>query len=237
MSWWKPKRCLPGSLWIDSGLNLLFCHLAPYLFLFHFLSPPSPSPLFPRPFPFSIHRLAWSKALTKDSSSAPDAQIFRWCTDQKIFRWNTSVQPQQPGPGANRRPVLFFCCCSWKKEAISFEYSMPVVEGLLPWAPVLVRKQNLPQMVQETWMKDCLQRCGCNCFTYLLLCHKLLLLFSPWAVPGSFQPPWTIAARFLVHGISQARILEWIAISSSRGSSRPRDWTHNSCFGKQILYH
>ena len=25
-----------------------------------------------------------------------------------------------------------------------------------------------------------------------------------------------------VHGISQARILEWVAISSSRGSSRPR---------------
>ena len=26
-----------------------------------------------------------------------------------------------------------------------------------------------------------------------------------------------------VHGISQARILEWVAISSSRGSSQPRD--------------
>ena len=28
-----------------------------------------------------------------------------------------------------------------------------------------------------------------------------------------------------IHGILQARILEWVAISSSRGSSRPRDWT------------
>ena len=28
-----------------------------------------------------------------------------------------------------------------------------------------------------------------------------------------------------VHGILQTRILEWIAISFSRGSSRPRDWT------------
>ena len=27
------------------------------------------------------------------------------------------------------------------------------------------------------------------------------------------------------HGILQARILEWVAISCSRGSSRPRDWT------------
>ena len=28
-----------------------------------------------------------------------------------------------------------------------------------------------------------------------------------------------------VHGILKARVLEWVAISSSRGSSRPRDWT------------
>ena len=28
-----------------------------------------------------------------------------------------------------------------------------------------------------------------------------------------------------IHGISQARILEWVAISFSRGSSQPRDWT------------
>ena len=33
---------------------------------------------------------------------------------------------------------------------------------------------------------------------------------------------------FSVHGILQARILEWVAISFSRGSSRPRDWTQVS---------
>ena len=31
-----------------------------------------------------------------------------------------------------------------------------------------------------------------------------------------------------VHGILQARILEWVAISFSRGSSRPRDETQVS---------
>ena len=31
-----------------------------------------------------------------------------------------------------------------------------------------------------------------------------------------------------VHGILQTRILEWVAISSSGGSSQPRDWTHVS---------
>ena len=33
-----------------------------------------------------------------------------------------------------------------------------------------------------------------------------------------------------VHGILQARILEWIAMPFSRGSSQPRDWTHIYCF-------
>ena len=32
-----------------------------------------------------------------------------------------------------------------------------------------------------------------------------------------------------VHGILQARILEWVAIPFSRGSSQPRDWTWVSC--------
>ena len=40
-----------------------------------------------------------------------------------------------------------------------------------------------------------------------------------------------------VHGILQAKILGWVAISSSRGSSQPRDRTHISCIGRQILYH
>ena len=40
-----------------------------------------------------------------------------------------------------------------------------------------------------------------------------------------------------VHGIFQARILEWVAIAFSRGSSQPRDWTWVSCIGRWLLYH
>ena len=36
-------------------------------------------------------------------------------------------------------------------------------------------------------------------------------------------------AGFSVHGILQARILEWVAMPSSRRSSQPRDQTHVSC--------
>ena len=45
---------------------------------------------------------------------------------------------------------------------------------------------------------------------------------------------------YSVHGISQARILECVVISYSRGSSCPRDRTHIfyvSCICRQILYH
>ena len=43
-----------------------------------------------------------------------------------------------------------------------------------------------------------------------------------------------------VHGILQARMLEWVAMPSSRASSQPRDQTHISyisCVGRQVLYH
>ena len=43
-----------------------------------------------------------------------------------------------------------------------------------------------------------------------------------------------------VHGVLQARILEWVAMPSFRGTSQPRDWTHVSyisCFGRWVLYH
>ena len=43
-----------------------------------------------------------------------------------------------------------------------------------------------------------------------------------------------------VQGIFQARILEWVAVSFSRGSSGPRDRTHVSyvsCTSRHVLYH
>ena len=47
----------------------------------------------------------------------------------------------------------------------------------------------------------------------------------PTLWPHKLQP-----ARLLeVHGILQARILEWVAIPFSRGSSQPGDWTQVSC--------
>ena len=51
------------------------------------------------------------------------------------------------------------------------------------------------------------------------------LFVTPWTVACQAPPPF------------QARILEWVAISSFRGPSRPRDQTCISCIGRRILYH
>ena len=48
-----------------------------------------------------------------------------------------------------------------------------------------------------------------------------------------------IPLGFSVHEIFQARILEWVAISYSAGSSWPKDWTHIYCvssIGRWILF-
>ena len=70
------------------------------------------------------------------------------------------------------------------------------------------------------------------------ICHteSVWLLFkSPSHVwlfcnPMDYSPP-----NSSIHGISQARILEWVAISFSRGPSQPRDWPCISCIGRRIL--
>ena len=59
------------------------------------------------------------------------------------------------------------------------------------------------------------------------------LVMSDFCNPGDYSPHQS----FFVHGITQARILEWVAISYSRGSSQPRAWTRISCTGRWILHH
>jgi len=90
-----------------------------------------------------------------------------------------------------------------------------------------------------------------------------LVNFTPlkkWEIPTSFHSSWTASRsssgssevtqlcltlcdlmdcslpRSSAHGIFQARVLEWVAISFSRGSSRPRDRTQVSHIAGR-LYH
>ena len=72
--------------------------------------------------------------------------------------------------------------------------------------------------IQVLWLHACVLSC-------------IWLFSTPWTV---CSPPGSFAL-----GIFQARILEWVAISSSRGCSWPKDWAHItwiSCIDRQILY-
>ena len=70
-----------------------------------------------------------------------------------------------------------------------------------------------------------------DCFTVIIprrSMHACML--------SHFSPVWLFMTLWIhnppgfpVHGILQARILEWVAMPSSRGSSRLRDWTGISC--------
>ena len=55
------------------------------------------------------------------------------------------------------------------------------------------------------------------------------LVDKPQFVSNCCDPMNHSPAGSPVHGISQVKILEWVAISFSRGSSWPRDWIQISC--------
>ena len=85
-------------------------------------------------------------------------------------------------------------------------------------------------------------------YFWLLLitcCQKMCLRWNSYSFmwvhaqscPTLCEPKDCSLPGSSVHGILQARILEWVAISFSRGSSQPRDWARVSWSGRQIPYH
>ena len=73
---------------------------------------------------------------------------------------------------------------------------------------IYINREREREFLSDTWY-SCLLVFSCSVVSNLLWPHGL---------PGSS-----------VQGISKARILVWVAISFSRGSSRPRDRTFISC--------
>ena len=59
---------------------------------------------------------------------------------------------------------------------------------------------------------------------------------NSWVLFYSCDPTEGSQPGSSVHRIFQTRILEWVTISFSKGSSRPTDWTWVSCSSRQFLY-
>ena len=56
-----------------------------------------------------------------------------------------------------------------------------------------------------------------------------IVYYILWSEGHSVMSDSCIVRVCLVHGIRQARVLEWVAFPFARKSSRPRDWTQVSC--------
>ena len=72
----------------------------------------------------------------------------------------------------------------------------------------------------------CWNLCGLGNFH--LLCHTCLSAKLLQSCPTLWDLVDCSPPGFSIRGILQARILEWVAMTFSRGSSRPRDWTRIS---------
>ena len=72
-------------------------------------------------------------------------------------------------------------------------------------------------------------RCSPETTTTLLISYpQIVVVVNPRTV--AHEAPLSM-------GFPRQRILEWVAVSFSRGSSRPTDQTHVSCIGRLTLYH
>ena len=89
---------------------------------------------------------------------------------------------------------------------------------------------TVPYRISQYFLED---YCSCLCvYMCVCICSQLCPTLCD---PVDCSPPGSS-----VHGIFQARKLEWVAISYSRGSSQSRDWisiSWVSCIGRQMLYH
>ena len=93
-----------------------------------------------------------------------------------------------------------------------------------PWRSIVNRVTK-----SQTWLKQLSTHVHAykNTICMHALIDKCMVVVKSLSCVRLFATPWTVA----YHGILQARILEWVTISFSRGSSRPRDRTRVSRIG------
>ena len=102
-------------------------------------------------------------------------------------------------------------------------------QGLLNCRQILhpLSCQGSPRQYHAHFIKVCTPN-------FLCACAQSLQLGLTVCDPVDCSPPGSS-----IHGILHARTLEWVAMPSSRGSSRPGDRTHVSyvsCTGRWVLY-
>ena len=126
--------------------------------------------------------------------------IFNSCSLEPLFSW------QEPSGPLGRWSLSAKSCQSWGISGLTILHKSPSpISGQLDLGGSGVKFKSEKQ-TQRHAACVCAQLC-------LSLCN-----------------PWTVVPQAaLSTGILQVRIPEWVALSSPRGSSQPRNWTHVYC--------
>ena len=126
------------------------------------------------------------------------------CWESKC--WNDSSRLQSPLVRFfSERVGLGSTVCGWRKVTVIYNEETPELL-IQPWQP----------------RGNCTRKDDILHIKYILHCvhPKSIQSCSTLCDPTDRSPPGSS-----VHGILQARVLEWVAILFSRGSSRPKDWS------------
>ena len=122
----------------------------------------------------------------------------------------------------------FILVCLLQIQLALWSQRFRIVESTSRGSKVFRKKKKIPEKFQK--VKH-------SIYIVLTTIYLVLLLLSSQSCPTICDPMDYSPPDSSVHGISQERILEWVAISCSRGSSWPRGKTCVFCNGRQILYH
>ena len=123
------------------------------------------------------------------------------------------------------------------RRAMSWNHVSGTVPPLLVVTDIIQLSSFSPHNVKKKVIS--LKNCPCL-FHHRFSSYPSLSCMRAQLCPTLCDPMDCSPSGSSVHGIFQARILHWLAISFSRGSSWPRDQTHVSgifCISRQILYH
>ena len=99
----------------------------------------------------------------------------------------------------------------------------------MPWPSPCPPRSDAEAGSWYLWLFKAHQEVTCSQDGHRAELHSMWWWFSTKSCSDSWDPVDCSLLGSSVHGILQARILEWVAISFSRGSSRPRNRTRISC--------
>ena len=127
-------------------------------------------------------------------------------------------------------PTFFLNLLSSQSLALCNRNPRPSEMTLKEWAMLF----HMPHLYAccsnwNTWANSNASLCMCVCVCVCVcVCAQSLPLCLTLCDPMGYSLPVSS-----VHGLLQARIVEWVSMPSSRGSFQPRDWAHASCIARR----